>query len=235
MIMTVQSPRTRARRLSKDKRMAEILKVARATLRERGAENFATSEVAKLCGISEGTIYKYFTTRRDLMIKVTEQWFSEFVVEEEHPSDRELTVRDRLLLAVRRHLSVIRAEPQLTRFLLTDLRSDPSYRSMPLFEMNRQAAKRFMDIMRDGIASGDFRPDIDLRLARNMLLGCIEYSIWSYLRGEGDFAVESTARAISDLIFDGIVCAPAQQGHSLTNEIERLARLVSRLEASTPS
>ncbi|MFD2578426.1 TetR/AcrR family transcriptional regulator [Novosphingobium colocasiae] len=133
---------TKARRLSKDKRMADILHVARAVLRERGSDQFATGEVARLCGVSEGTIYKYFASRRDLLIKVAEAWFEEFV-EDEHPHDRSLSVRERLMLGVRQHLSIIRAEPALTRFLLTDLRSDPQYRTMRIYQLNRQAAQRF--------------------------------------------------------------------------------------------
>lgn len=220
---------TKARRLSKDKRIADILQVARAVLRERGAEHFATGEVARLCGVSEGTIYKYFASRRDLLIKVAEEWFEEFV-EDEHPHDRSLSVRERLMLGVRQHLAIIRAEPALTRFLLTDLRSDPQYRTMRIHQLNRQAAQRFSNIIADGVASGDFRADADVRLVRNMILGCIEYSIWSYLRGENDFAVESSAQAIADVILRGIAVKEGG-GAGLNGELSRLSALIDRMEA----
>jgi len=214
----------KSRRLSKDMRVAEIMQVARSVLRERGSDAFLTAEVAERCGISEGTIYKYFASRRDLLIKVAEEWFEEFI-DDEHPHDRELPFRERLLQVIRRNLSIIRAEPSLTRFLLADLRADPSYRSMRIYEQNREVAKGITTIIQDGIAAGDLRPDVQVRLVRNMIQGCIEYQIWSYLRGEGDFSVEQSAQGITDIIVRGITGTPAPSGD--------LAQAVARLEAVT--
>lgn len=219
----------RSRRLSKDKRVAEIMQIARAVLRERGSEQFLTAEVAERCGISEGTIYKYFASRRDLLIQVAEQWFEEFL-EEEHPHDRDLPFRERLLQVIRKNLTIIRAEPSLTRFLLADLRADPSYRSMRIYEQNRQVAKGITNIIQDGIAHGDLRPDVQVRIVRNMIQGCIEYQIWSYLRGEGDFSVEQSAQGITDIIVRGIAAghAPAPD---LGDAVARLEAVASRLDA----
>lgn len=219
----------RSRRLTKDKRVAEIMQVAREVLRERGAENFLPSEVAERCGISEGTIYKYFASRRELLTQVAEQWFEESLYEE-HPADRTLPFRERLLQIIRKNLSMIRAEPSLTRFMLADLRADPNYRSMRMHQLNRMNAKSLMDVVRDGIADGELRPDIDLRIVRNMIQGCIEYQIWSYLRGEGEFSVEHSAQGITDVIVRGIgaTVAPATELH---DAVSRLVTLADRIDA----
>jgi len=198
----------RPRRLSRDRRIAEIMQSARILFRERGAEQFLTSELAERCGISEGTIYKYFVNRRDLLIKVAEEWFEEFL-EDEHPHDQDLPFRERLLQVIRKNLTIIRSEPSLTRFLLTDLRADPTYRSMRIYEQNRQVAKGITNIVNDGIASGTLRADVQVRTVRNMIQGCIEYQIWSYLRGDGDFSVEQSAQGITDIVVRGTAKATA--------------------------
>lgn len=220
---------TRSRRLSKDKRVAEIMRVARSVLRERGSEQFLTAEVAERCGISEGTIYKYFPTRRHLLIQVAEEWFEEFI-EEEHPHDRELPFRERLLQVIRKNLTIIRAEPSLTRFLLADLRADPNYRSMRIYQQNRDVAKGITNIISDGIANGDLRPDVDARIVRNMIQGCIEYQIWSFLRGEGDFSVEQSAQGITEVIVHGIAVAQAP-APDLGDAVSRLEAVANRLDA----
>lgn len=196
-------------------------------LRERGAEQFLTSELAERCGISEGTIYKYFVNRRDLLIQVAEEWFEEFL-EDEHPHDRELPFRERLLQVIRKNLTIIRSEPSLTRFMLSDLRADPNYRSMRIYQQNRQAAKGITNIIGDGIASGALRPDVQIRTVRNMIQGCIEYQVWSYLRGEGDFSIEQSAQGITDVVVRGIensVAPPAD----LDAAIARLEAITDRL------
>jgi TetR/AcrR family transcriptional regulator, fatty acid metabolism regulator protein len=217
----------RSRRLSKDMRIADIMRSARLLMRERGAEQFLTSELAERCGISEGTIYKYFDSRRDLLIKVAEEWFQEFV-EDEHPHDRELPFQDRLLQVIRKNLTIIRSEPSLTRFMLSDLRADPNYRSMRIYDLTRQFAHGITDIINDGIASGDVRPDAQPRVVRNMIQGCIEYQVWSYLRGEGDFSVEQSARGITEVIVQGIG-GGALQGANLAAAVAKLEVIADRL------
>lgn len=223
---------SRPRRLSKETRVAEIMKASRALFRERGAENFLTSELAERCGISEGTIYKYFASRRDLLVQVAEEWFEEFL-EEGHPHDRDLPFRERLLQVIRRNLTIIRSEPSLTRFLLADLRADPGYRSMRIYEQNRRVGRGITDIINDGIASGALRPDVQARTLRNMIQGCIEYQIWSYLRGEGDFSVEQSAQNITDIVVRGVATETVRTG-ALDDAVGRIEAAATRFERLVP-
>ncbi|HEU0221710.1 MAG TPA: TetR/AcrR family transcriptional regulator [Paracoccaceae bacterium] len=171
---TGSNTRPAARRLSRDARVATIMETARAVLRERGSEQFLTSEVAERCGISEGTIYKYFPTRRDLLIQVAEAWFEEFLAEE-RPASRQRPIRDRLFDVIWSSLSIIRRERALTRFVLMDLRADPNYRRMRIYELNRQIAAWVTEVVEDGMKTGELRDDIPVKLARDMIFGCIEH------------------------------------------------------------
>jgi TetR/AcrR family transcriptional regulator, fatty acid metabolism regulator protein len=220
--------RATSRRLPRDQRMATIMQTARAVLRERGSEQFLTSEVAERCGVSEGTIYKYFVTKRDLLIQVAEAWFEEFLVEEQ-PSSRERPLRDRLLRVVWHNLSLIRRERALTRFVLMELRSDPNYRNMRIYELNRRIAAQVMDVVEDGVKRGELRSDVPLKLIRDMIFGAIEHQTWAYLRGEGDFSAEDSAEGITDIVYRGIAkqtrSSPARMDDTLAR-IERAAVLI---------
>lgn len=218
--------RKTSQRMPRDQRVARIMEVARDVLRERGSEQFLTSEVADRCGISEGTIYKYFPTRRDLLVQVAEKWFEEFL-EQELPGEREMPIRERLLAVIRRNLSVIRRERPLTRFVLMELRADPNYLQMQMAEHNRKIAKGVTDIVEDGIANGTLRSGISLRVIRDMVFGAIEHQTWSYLRGEGDFSVDQSAIEITEVLMGGIA-VPVVHEHS-----GDMAAAVTRLEAVT--
>src|SRR5258706_2788894 len=132
--MPKPSPR---QRLSRDERMSRIITVTREVLAEKGHEGLLTAEVARRCGISEATIYKYFDSKRDLLSQVAMQWFEE-LLDEHHPPLRGRGTQEALRQAVWRSLSSVRREPALTRFVLLDLRPDPEYRKMPIFEVNRR-------------------------------------------------------------------------------------------------
>lgn len=223
--------RPATRRLPRDQRVAAILQTARVVLRERGFENFLTLEVAERCGVSEGTIYKYFASKRDLLIKVSEDWFDEFL-DDDYAERTSGSLRERLFHVIWRSLSVVKREPVLTRFVLMDLRSDPNYRNLRIYEQNREIVARVTRVIKDGMASGEIRADIPLTLVRDMVFGGIEHQTWAYLRGEGDFSVEASAEGLTDVLLRGIgapaLAPPAPD--ALTQAVARLEAIADRID-----
>lgn len=221
--------RPAARRLPRSQRVAAILQAARGVLRERGSEQFTTAEVAERCGTSEGTIYKYFPTRRDLLVQVAEGWLDEFLAED-FPARTSGPIRERLYHAIWWSLSSIRREPALTRFILMELRADPGYRKLRIYEQNREIVSRVMAVIADGQASGDFRKTLDMYLVRDMIFGAIEHQTWAYLRGEGNFSVDESASGITEVVIRGLLTADAAND-PLSGAVARLERAAERLEA----
>jgi len=232
--MAEASPtRPGTRRLPRDQRVATILQGAREILRERGYEQFLTAEVAERCGISEGTIYKYFATKRDLLIQVAEGWFEEFLTAEAPPSVQR-PIRDRLFHVIWNNLSLVRRQPTLSRFVLMELRPDPNFRAMRIYEINKRIAEKVMEVIRDGVARGDLRGDISLKLIRDMIFGAIEHQTWAFLRGEGDFSVEDSAEGITDVVLRGIAARPAAAQTDWDSTLARIEKVATRLEAAAP-
>jgi TetR/AcrR family fatty acid metabolism transcriptional regulator len=227
--------RPRTRRLPRDERISKIMAVTRAMLAEKGYENIVTAEVAERCGVSEATIYKYFDSKRDLLMRVAEQWFEDLLREDQR-SVAGQSALEALRQLVWRNLSVVRREPALTRFVLLDLRPDPAYRSMPVFELNRRFTVQVTQALRDGVKSGELQGDVPVALLRDMIFGCIEHQTWAYLRGEGDFSVDAVADGIATVVFRGMRAAPsgaqANGKQGLGDMVSRLERVALRLEQS---
>ncbi len=227
--------RPRTRRLPRDERISKIMAVTRAMLAEKGYENIVTAEVAERCGVSEATIYKYFDSKRDLLTRVAELWFEDLLREDQR-SVAGHSALEALRLLVWRNLSVVRREPALTRFVLLDLRPDPAYRSMPVFELNRRFTIQVTQVLRDGVKSGELSGDVPVGLLRDMIFGCIEHQTWAFLRGEGDFSVDDVADGIATVVFRGMRAAPsgaqANGKQGLGDLLARLERVAQRLEQS---
>jgi TetR/AcrR family transcriptional regulator, fatty acid metabolism regulator protein len=240
------TPRTRARasskRLPRDERIAKIMSVTRAMLAEKGYDNIVTPDVAMRCGISEATIYKYFDSKRDLLIKVAEQWFEE-LLKEDHRSVAGRGTLEALRQLVWRSLSVVRREPALTRFVLMDLRPDPDYRNMPVFELNRRFTSQITEVLREGVKSGELRADVPVSLVRDMIYGCIEHQTWAFLRGEGEFSVDEVTEGIATVVFNGMAVksaaaktrAPGAAAQELQVSVARLERVAAQLEKLAPA
>ncbi|HEY1972496.1 MAG TPA: TetR/AcrR family transcriptional regulator [Pseudonocardia sp.] len=197
------SSRTGAR-LRPDQRIAELVAAARTLLGEVGYERFLPTEVARRCGVSEATVYRYFPTKRELLVRAAETWFDEVLVALEPGVTQHEGTYERLLYVVRYAVEVVRKEPTLTRYIFNELRPDPGFRSTAIYQLNRRFTGVVSQVLRDAIAVGDFRDDVNVELLRDMIFGAIEHQAWAYLRGEGDFSTDQTAEGITRVIYGGM-------------------------------
>lgn len=218
-------------RLSRERRVTDIMDAARDAFREKGYEDALISDIALRAEVVEGSIYRYFDNKRDLFIKVIERWYHAMLSD----YDRQLTgisgTRNRLRYMIWRHLATVHEEPALCRLMFELVRSGPEYSGTAIFELNRQYTRRTLDIVRQGMENGELRPGLELRLVRDMIYGCVEHRTWAYLRGEGDFSPDAVADQIVDLVLGGIHEPDKQPSASEHLQmIERLERAVNRLE-----
>lgn len=191
-------------RLKPDQRIAELVAAARVLLAEVGYERFLPAEVARRCGVSEATVYRYFPTKRELLVRVAETWFDEVLVALEPGVSLHEGTYERLLYVVRYAVEVVRKEPTLTRYILNELRPDPGFRFSAIYQLNRRFTGVVSEVLRDAVRCGDFRDDIQVELLRDMIFGAIEHQAWAYLRGEGDFSTDVTTEGITRVIYGGM-------------------------------
>src|SRR6202030_2647355 len=210
-----------------DERLTAILAAARIVLADKGYEKTVIADIAREAGIVEGTIYRYFKNKRDLLVKVAEIWFAEKLSEDSHLGSIPGT-RNKLRHLAMQTLSIIRSDPVLSRFLLIELRPDPSYRTSPFFELNRRFTQEIVEVCRQAIDRGEFRSDVSPTLLRDMFFGCIEHRTWAFLRGEGDFSVEKVADGVAEVICRGMTL-PTLVSADPAAIAARLARIESLL------
>lgn len=205
---------------------------ARAVFKEKGYADASTSEIAERAGVVEGTIYRYFENKRDLLIKVLEQWYSEMISDYDTQLLRIHGTRNRLRFMAWRHLTVIHEEPALCRLVLLELRSEADYRATGVFRLNREYTSRTIEIVRAAMESGEFRGGLSLSLIRDMIYGCIEHHAWAYLRGEGDFSADSVADSLADMIYRALTSHHRESAGTdrLVQAVDRLDRIAERLE-----
>ena len=205
---------------------------ARAVFSEKGYNDAMIAEIAERAGVVEGTIYRYFSGKRELLIKVVEDWYEEMLTD----YDRQLLgIRgtwNRLRFMIWRHLSVVHNEPAMCRLIFNELRSVPEYRETAVFELNREYTNRTLAIVQEAMDSGEFRAGIPLRVVRDMIYGGVEHHTWSFLRGEGDFSPEDSADDVTDIIYRGLVRSNVAIDRG-EEAIRRLEDVAERLERAS--
>lgn len=215
-------------RLPRATRIAELMTAARAVFREKGYDDASIAEIAERAGVGEGTLYRYFENKHDLLLKVLEDWYVGMIEDDDRQLRAVQGTRGRLHYLIRSHLTVIWREPVFCRLVLVELRSASDYRASTLFQLNRAYARRTLETIQEAVQSGEFRAEVPLSLVRDMIYGCIEHHTWGYLRGDGDFSIEGVADTITDLVYRGLL-VPAAKPDDLAAAIDRLESLADRL------
>jgi AcrR family transcriptional regulator len=223
--------RRQVNRLPPEKRIADIMQAAREVFTERGYADALISEIAERAGVVEGSIYRFFTNKHDLLVRVVETWYESMLQRDAEQFAATRGTWNQIRYIVHHHLASIRREPALSRLVFQELRPDPSYRKTRLFQLNQAYTHRIIDVVRAAMASGEFRADASPSLVRALLYGSIEHVTWAYLRKEGDFDLVATTDGITDMIYRSLVVAPTPGREPLSEAVARLERIADRLDA----
>jgi len=192
-------PLTNARTSRALDKKTQILGAARSVVMEGGFRELQMNAVAAAAGIAVGTIYRYYPSRADLcaaIVSVTSQRevdvLSGIAVAEGSPSDK---VRD----AVRTFAARAMRGRRLAYGLIFEP-IDPEVESTRL-KYRRAIARVFETIIREGIATGEFR-DQDPEVAGTCLVGAFMEGLINSLAPDSagfEDRAEETAEAIADL------------------------------------
>jgi TetR/AcrR family transcriptional regulator, fatty acid metabolism regulator protein len=227
--MTATSTRRVFMRLPRERREQDIIAAARAVFAEYGYEKAAMTEIAARAGVVEGTIYKYFANKRDVLLQVLARWYEDMLANyEEHLVGIKGT-RNRLRFVIWRHLKAIHGDPALCRVFFLEIRAEDDYYRSPVYELNRSYTRFALDVVRDGIAAGELRNDVELSLLRDLIYGTIEHHTWNYVSGRGGLDIEMLADQLTDLVLAGLSRHPTSAA-PLAATAERLERVAERLE-----
>jgi AcrR family transcriptional regulator len=229
--MAQSTARRQVNRLPPERRIADIMTAAKAVFTEKGYDEALISDIAERAGVVEGSIYRFFTNKRALLVRVIEHWYEEMLARDTEQFAGVRGSWNQIRFIVHHHLMSIRREPALSRLVLQEFRPDPSYRNTRLFELNQTYVHRIIDVIKEAVANGEFRSNVSPGLIRDMIYGCIEHRTWAFLRNEGDFDVEETADNITDIVYRGLVIDKATE-EPLGAVVSRLEKVVARLETT---
>jgi AcrR family transcriptional regulator len=222
--------RRRAGRLQPERRRAAILDAARTLICDRGYENIGMGDIAEHLGVVEGTIYRYFNNKSEVLLGVISEWYQQALNDYDIGLNALDSSRSQLRYLVWGHLELIHRDPYLAQLVFVNIRSRPDYRQTVVYQLNRAYVDRTRAILETAIDRGELRGGVPFPIIRDMLFGAVEHHAFAYLRGEGDFCPASVAGAIVDIVYDGL--RPQLQTAPTEDIFKRFSAVADRLEAS---
>ncbi|EIV90855.1 TetR family transcriptional regulator [Frankia sp. QA3] len=185
---------------------ARILDAAATVFRTRGYAGTRLVDVATEADMQTGSLYYHFGSREDLVAALlavawqrTDDIVRRSVAElptDAYPIDRLSTVIAAHLLAALALGDYTSALIQITDQVPDEVRS----RSAPL---QRAYATLWRNLLADGVAAGEIRADLDVRIVHRMIIGALNWTIEWYHR-DGRLTPERLAEQTVSAVFEGI-------------------------------
>ena len=206
-----RSPRPAARNQSDgepEKRRA-ILHAAVRVFAEKGYHGCRIADVARAAGVAYGLVYHYFRYKEELLESVfAEQWA--ILINALRAIDGGSGTAGEKIAAVYGFVfDVFKTAPAAVRVLILEVTRTPhSLRAGSTRETFEQAVRLVADVVRQGQARGELRPDLEPVVAAAGLLGALELSVSGMVVGlvpagtEED--IDRAKRAVTDMVLRGL-------------------------------
>jgi len=169
----------------------------------KGYHAASMQDVADEVGILKGSLYHHFQSKDELLYLVVKEPIAELYRELEAIVASDAPAADRLDRAIHAHLQAFdRHYPHLFVYLreTQDLRQrfpDPT-------ELSAKRYERFwQQILREGMKSGEFRPDLDVKVVSYGLLGMLNW-LYKWYDPNGRLGVNEVARQLVALALGGL-------------------------------
>lgn len=180
-----------------------LLTVAVRIFNERGYDGTSMEHLSKAAGISKSSIYHHVSGKEELLRRAVSRALDGLfgILTEEHA--RVGTAVQRLEHVTRRTVEVLIAElPYVTLLLRVRGNTDTERWAM---ERRREFDQQVADLLKEAVADGDLRSDIELRLATRLLFGMINSIVeWYRPDARGASSGEQVADAVVQLAFAGL-------------------------------
>lgn len=177
-----------------------IIEAAITVIAQCGYHNSQVSKIAREAGVADGTIYLYFKNKEDVIISLFRVKINEFTsmirkeLKTHHP------VMKKLARLIAMHFSRLETDRNLALVLQLQLRqSDPAIRA-GITQPLKEYFNVIEDLVREGLENGQFRTDLDIKVARQMIFGTIDEVATAWVLSPRQYLLTEQARSVYNLL-----------------------------------
>lgn len=174
MSIETPSPPSRAGRPRDPAIQRQILDAAEGMVREQGCAAITIEGVAARAGVSKQSVYRRWSSRGDLLVELY------LGTAEGEPAAWEgqgfrAVFTDYVRWSVRRLFDPARAD--ILRGLAMEAQADPAIRAVLMARIVEPRLAGGRRILRDAIAAGELRQDLDIEMALDFVFGAVWFGL----------------------------------------------------------
>ena len=196
--MAVRSP-------AQEEKRRRILEAAVRAFARKGYHACRVGEIASEAGVAYGLVYHYFTSKDEILETIFRDTWTMMLSAIEAVEEDGVAASEQLRKVCAIVLRTWKRDPDLVRVLVREVTRSPHIQRE--VEEIEQAYAALQRIIQRGQASGEFRGDLEPRLAALVVYGALEEILTSWVMGQlddSDEEVDRAEKAVVTLVRDGL-------------------------------
>jgi TetR/AcrR family transcriptional regulator, cholesterol catabolism regulator len=184
----------------------QVRAAALRLFKEKGYHATSMRDIANAVGINKGSLYSYIHSKEDLLIPVFERAMGVLLEEiEQITADSDLTPTERLKRAIQAHVSAVANNLDVLTVYLSEWRQLATESLATNRSQRERYAELFHEILRDGVAAGEFRR-MDTRIVMLGMIGMSNY-LFRWYRPDGRLTPTQVADELIEMVMRGVRAA----------------------------
>ncbi|MDK2799014.1 MAG: hypothetical protein PWQ70_633 [Clostridiales bacterium] len=194
-----------------------IIEAAVKVFSQKSYHGSTTSEIAKEAGVAEGTIFRYFRTKKDILskilIKVIESYAQTVVVDSlreflTNYKDSNANEKEVIKALLRERLKVIEANLPLVKILFTEIQFHPDLRKVWVEKVVRPSMDLAVAYIEKKKKEGKIKAEVNAEVATRSFVGMVFFMVLSklmlYEKLDLSLSESGELDQIVDILFEGI-------------------------------
>jgi TetR/AcrR family transcriptional regulator, fatty acid metabolism regulator protein len=179
-------------------RRRQILAAAVKVFAEKGFHACRVGDVAEEAGVAYGLVYHYFESKEDLLETIFRTTWTEMLARVNEVEEARVPAAEAVRQVTALLLRTWRRDPDLVRVLVREVTRNQHVQEE--VEELTQAMDALERIVRRGQESGEFRSELDARLAAVVFYGALEEVLSGWVLGQLPDRDEDITRAEQNVV-----------------------------------
>jgi len=185
----------------------QIMEAAVRAFARKGYHACRVGEIAEEAGVAYGLVYHYFGSKEEVLQEIFRDTWTQMLARIREVADSGDAADEQVRKVTALLLRTWRRDPDLVRVLVHEVTRSPEQLKRQIDEIGH-AYQALEEIIVNGQKSGEFRDDLDSRVAAIVFYGALEEVLTGWVMGQlpdGDDDIERAEHDVSTLMSDGLL------------------------------
>lgn len=191
-----------ARNNSKEHTRARIINSAKKLFADQGYQKTTIVDISRKAGLSEAALYDYFQGKEDLLLMIPDLWVSELVRDLDEQLFGVKGSVNKLRKYMWWYMRRVEQSPLDAKIVYLFLKTNANFLNTEVYSNVKNFYAYLIDIFEEGRKSGEMKPDLNPRVARDIFIGTMDHIISRWLLKDMSYSLFENLESTFELMID---------------------------------